>query len=97
MKMLRLVGVVAALGLFACGGEKTDATEKSNATSKTSPAGDGIDHCANLLKVGTAICNGPDVKKYGGKFVTTCLTPYQDVAKAGNAGKCKLMTPKAPK
>ena len=55
--------------------------------------GDGPDHCAKLLEVGTKICNEPDVKKYGDKMVAKCLKGYQESAAAGDQTKCKMLTP----
>jgi hypothetical protein len=87
MKLVKLSLFVLALGLLACGGDKSAATgDKAKKAS-------GPDHCAALLKKGTEICNGKDVKKYGADMVTKCLKPFQETVKAGNQTKCKMMTP----
>lgn len=50
--------------------------------------------CAAFLAKGNPVCNGPDVKKYGQKYVDRCLQPYEKTAVEGNELKCAVMTPK---
>jgi len=50
--------------------------------------------CTALMAKGTAVCNAPDVSKYGAKMIANCLKPYAATATGGNELKCKMMTPK---